>query len=110
MHNACDMMNPALCLLSLPRPHFSAPYPLIACRTDLLHSAVLVAMVVVQGTSRPTHYHVLLDEIGFTADEIQKLTYSLCFLYCRATKCGQRSHSLLILPCHCCHEPLLDGL
>ncbi|CAI7833324.1 unnamed protein product [Closterium sp. NIES-54] len=31
------------------------------------------------GTSRPVHYHVLHDENGFTADEIQHLTHSLCY-------------------------------
>ncbi len=28
----------------------------------------------IQGTSRPTLYHVLYDDIGFTSDEIQQLT------------------------------------
>jgi len=27
------------------------------------------------GTSRPALYHVLHDEIGFTSDEIEQLTY-----------------------------------
>jgi hypothetical protein len=27
------------------------------------------------GTSRPALYHVLLDEIGFSSDEIEQLTY-----------------------------------
>ncbi|KAF1321535.1 Argonaute1, partial [Globisporangium splendens] len=39
-----------------------------------------------QGTSRPTHYHVLLDEIGFTADEIQGITYKLCYTFARCTR------------------------
>ena len=38
------------------------------------------------GTSRPAHYHVLYDEIGFSSDQIQELSFRLCFLYCRATK------------------------
>ncbi|GAB2285235.1 hypothetical protein Dimus_019688 [Dionaea muscipula] len=37
------------------------------------------------GTSRPTHYHVLLDEIGFSPDELQNLTNSLCYVYQRST-------------------------
>ncbi|KAI8371592.1 Piwi domain-containing protein [Radiomyces spectabilis] len=39
-----------------------------------------------QGTSRPTHYHVLRDENGFTADALQELTYRLCYIYGRATR------------------------
>uniref|UniRef100_A0A804Q7B5 Argonaute6 n=1 Tax=Zea mays TaxID=4577 RepID=A0A804Q7B5_MAIZE len=37
------------------------------------------------GTSRPTHYHVLLDEIGFSADNLQKLVLSLSYVYQRST-------------------------
>ncbi|KAF0911750.1 hypothetical protein E2562_011746 [Oryza meyeriana var. granulata] len=37
------------------------------------------------GTSRPTHYHVLLDEIGFSPDDIQKLVLSLSYVYQRST-------------------------
>lgn len=33
-----------------------------------------------QGTSRPTHYHVLLDEIGFSPDELQELVHSLSYV------------------------------
>ncbi|CAH0478126.1 unnamed protein product [Peronospora belbahrii] len=39
-----------------------------------------------QGTSRPTHYHVLLNEIEFTADELQTLTYRLCYTFARCTR------------------------
>lgn len=37
-------------------------------------------------TSKASHYHVLYDEIGFTPDSLQSLSYKLCYLYCRATK------------------------
>ncbi|CAF1670715.1 unnamed protein product, partial [Didymodactylos carnosus] len=30
------------------------------------------------GTSRPTLYHVLHDDIGFSSDDVQQLTYWLC--------------------------------
>lgn len=45
----------------------------------------------IQGTSRPTHYHVLMDEIQLSADELQSLTYRLCYLYARC----QRSVSMV---------------
>ncbi|KAL8474253.1 hypothetical protein ACS0TY_030902 [Phlomoides rotata] len=37
------------------------------------------------GTSRPAHYHVLLDEIGFSPDELQNLIHSLSYVYQRST-------------------------
>ncbi|KAJ4768954.1 Argonaute family protein [Rhynchospora pubera] len=37
------------------------------------------------GTSRPTHYHVLVDEIGFSVDDLQKLVHSLSYVYQRST-------------------------
>ena len=39
-----------------------------------------------QGTSRPSHYHVLWDDNEFTADELQCLTYQLCHTYVRCTR------------------------
>ncbi|KAF9346602.1 Protein argonaute 10 [Mortierella sp. NVP85] len=39
-----------------------------------------------QGTSRPTLYHVLLDENNFGSDEFQELTYRLCHVYARCNK------------------------
>ncbi|GKE44583.1 argonaute 4-like protein, partial [Tanacetum coccineum] len=32
------------------------------------------------GTTRPTHYHVLYDEIGFSADDLQELVHSLSYV------------------------------
>ncbi|KAM0951728.1 hypothetical protein DsansV1_C03g0028821 [Dioscorea sansibarensis] len=40
----------------------------------------------IQGTSRPTHYHVLLDENNFSADGLQTLTNNLCYTYARCTR------------------------
>lgn len=39
-----------------------------------------------QGTSRPSHYHVLWDDNCFTADDFQLLTYQLCHTYVRCTR------------------------
>ncbi|CAH9073345.1 unnamed protein product [Cuscuta epithymum] len=37
------------------------------------------------GTSRPTHYHILHDEIGFSPDALQELVHSLSYVYQRST-------------------------
>ncbi|KAJ3684604.1 hypothetical protein LUZ61_013768 [Rhynchospora tenuis] len=37
------------------------------------------------GTSMPTHYHVLLDQIGFTPDDLQELVHLLCYVNQRST-------------------------
>lgn len=39
----------------------------------------------VTGTLRPVHYHVLLDEIGFSPDELQNFIHSLSYVYQRST-------------------------
>ncbi|KAF3334610.1 protein argonaute 16-like protein [Carex littledalei] len=33
------------------------------------------------GTSRPAHYHVLIDEIGFAVDELQQFIHNLSYVY-----------------------------
>ncbi|KAL2337331.1 hypothetical protein Fmac_011777 [Flemingia macrophylla] len=45
----------------------------------------LCAQAGIIGTSRPTHYHVLRDDIEFTADEMQELVHSLCYTCQRST-------------------------
>ncbi|KAH9303923.1 hypothetical protein KI387_008327, partial [Taxus chinensis] len=37
------------------------------------------------GTSRPTHYHVLLDENKFSVDDLQILVHALSYVYQRST-------------------------
>ncbi|CAL1709613.1 unnamed protein product [Somion occarium] len=39
-----------------------------------------------QGTTRPTHYYVVHDEIGFAADQLQGLTNDVSYMFARATK------------------------
>ncbi|KAI7907008.1 Piwi domain-containing protein [Cokeromyces recurvatus] len=58
--------------------------------TDIVHpfefDFYLQSHAGLQGTSRPTHYHVLYDENKFTSDSLQELTYNLCYIYGRATR------------------------
>ncbi|XP_057527179.1 protein argonaute 4A-like [Amaranthus tricolor] len=37
------------------------------------------------GTTRPTHYQVLIDEIGFSGGDLQDLVHSLSYVYQRST-------------------------
>ncbi|WOK92632.1 protein argonaute 16-like [Canna indica] len=37
------------------------------------------------GTSRPIHYNVLLDEIGFSPDDLQMFVHALSYVYQRST-------------------------
>ena len=39
-----------------------------------------------QGTSRPTHYSILVDENKLSIDDIQALSYNLCHVYARCTR------------------------
>uniref|UniRef100_A0A8C7ZE26 Argonaute RISC catalytic component 3b n=1 Tax=Oryzias sinensis TaxID=183150 RepID=A0A8C7ZE26_9TELE len=58
--------------------------------TDITHpyefDFYLCSHAGIQGTSRPSHYHILWDDNCFTADEFQLLTYQLCHTYVRCTR------------------------
>ncbi|GFZ17825.1 argonaute family protein [Actinidia rufa] len=50
----------------------------------------------IQGTSRPTHYHVLYDENNFNADALQMLTNNLCHTYAKVYSFSLHSSSSLL--------------
>ena len=58
--------------------------------SDITHptekSFFMVSHEGIQGTSRPTHYHLLSDDNDLSADELQKITYHLCHLYSRCER------------------------
>lgn len=39
-----------------------------------------------QGTARPAHYVVIMDEIGFEQNQLEASTHKMCYLFNRATK------------------------
>ncbi|PPS13008.1 hypothetical protein GOBAR_AA07649 [Gossypium barbadense] len=45
------------------------------------------------GTTRPTHYHVLLGQIGFSADDLQELVHAISKKHHRHICCGPYSLS-----------------
>lgn len=46
---------------------------------------LLYSHAALQGTSRPIHYTVLLDEIGHKAEELENMIYEHCYQYVRST-------------------------
>ena len=41
--------------------------------------------VAIQGTARPVHYHIIMDEVGVPVNDIQKMIYYQCYSYARST-------------------------
>lgn len=75
----------------------------------------IVAMSGLQGTTRPTHYYVVHDEIGIGSDQLQALTNDISYMFARATKAVS-----LVSPAYyadlacergrCYIHPLLQGI
>jgi hypothetical protein len=49
--------------------------------THFVYSNLNYSTFAFQGTTRPTRYHVLRDDIGFSPDELQELVHSLSYVY-----------------------------
>ncbi|PKS13025.1 hypothetical protein jhhlp_000366 [Lomentospora prolificans] len=45
----------------------------------------LCSHVAIQGTARPVHYHVILDEADCKPDDLQRMIYEQCYMYARST-------------------------
>jgi aubergine-like protein len=53
-----------------------------SCVTDKdVYEFYLVSVAAKQGMSTPTRFSVLYDSIGTTPDQIELLTYKLCYTY-----------------------------
>lgn len=65
------------------------PYPGTIVEKEVTHpfhyDFYLNSHVAIQGTARPVHYHVLIDEIGMPADHLQQMIYHQCYQYVRST-------------------------
>ncbi|KAL1139166.1 hypothetical protein AAG570_009226, partial [Ranatra chinensis] len=46
----------------------------------------LVSHASIQGTSRPTKYHLLWDDAGIPEDDLEQMTYYLCHMFTRCTR------------------------
>ena len=86
----------------------------LGCLCVLL-TCLLTAHGGLQGTTRPTHYYVVHDEIGFTSDQLQTLTNDVSYMFARATKAVSLASPAYYadLACErgrCYLHPLLQGI
>lgn len=65
------------------------PNPGVLVERDVTHpfenDVYLCSHAAIQGTARPTHYHMLMDEMNVPVDHFQTLLYEHCYQYQRAT-------------------------
>jgi len=65
------------------------PLPGTLVETDVTHpfhyDFYLCSHVAIQGTARPVHYNVLVDEVGMKPDDLQRMIYQQCYQYARST-------------------------
>jgi len=65
------------------------PVPGTLVERDVTHpfhwDFYLCSHVAIQGTARPVHYHVILDEANYKPDELQRMIYEQCYTYARST-------------------------
>ncbi|XP_050229200.1 protein argonaute 5-like [Mercurialis annua] len=88
IRKACSSLEagylPPVTFIVVQKKHRTRLFPVERGQTDEF-DFYLNSHAGVQGTSRPTHYHVLYDENRFTADTLQKLTNDLCYTNVRCT-------------------------
>ncbi|KAI9823313.1 MAG: hypothetical protein M1832_002537 [Thelocarpon impressellum] len=65
------------------------PLPGTLVEKDVTHPTerdiYLCSHKAIQGTARPVHYHVLLDEAGLSENQLYTMIYEQCYSYIRAT-------------------------
>ena len=65
------------------------PHPGTVVERDVTHpferDVYLNSHSAIQGTARPVHYHILLDEVGVKEDMLYTMIYEQCYQYMRST-------------------------
>ena len=65
------------------------PCPGVLVEKDVTHpfeyDFYLNSHSAIQGTARPTHYHVLVDDAKMSANDLQNMIYEQCYQYIRST-------------------------
>ncbi|KAL1857831.1 Protein argonaute [Paecilomyces lecythidis] len=81
---------------AFPRPNdrnaadkFGNPLPGTLIERDITSpdhwDFILYSHIALQGTSRPVHYHVILDELKHKPHQLQNMIYDHCYQYLRST-------------------------
>ena len=77
------------------------PLPGTLVEHDVTHpwenDIYLASHVAIQGTARPTHYHMLMDEANLPVEKFQTLLYEHCYQYQRATTPVSLCKSLFLI-------------
>ncbi|KAI1086846.1 Piwi-domain-containing protein [Rostrohypoxylon terebratum] len=67
----------------------SNPLPGVLVERDVTHPQhwdwYLCSHVAIQGTARPVHYQVILDEAKVNVNKLMMMIYHQCYQYCRST-------------------------
>lgn len=65
------------------------PVPGVIVDRDVTHpfdnDVYLCSHAAIQGTARPTHYSIIMDEMNVDVDKFQAMLYEHCYQYQRAT-------------------------
>ncbi|XP_026820735.1 protein argonaute-2-like [Rhopalosiphum maidis] len=109
IRRACLRLNinyrPSVTFLVVQKRHHTRMFPKSSCDMDGKFANVPSGTIVdtqithpteldfylcshasIQGTSRPTKYHLIWDDNNFTEDQLEQLTFYLCFMFARCTR------------------------
>ncbi|XP_025198780.1 protein argonaute-2-like [Melanaphis sacchari] len=109
IRRACLRLNinykPSVTFLVVQKRHHTRMFPKFRCDMDGKFANVPSGTIIdtqithpteldfylcshasIQGTSRPTKYHLIWDDHNFTEDQLEQLTFYLCFMFVRCTR------------------------
>ncbi|XP_025202202.1 protein argonaute-2-like [Melanaphis sacchari] len=97
--------KPSVTILVVQKRHHTRMFPKFNCDMDGKNGNIIPGTIVdtqithptelefylcshasIQGTSRPTKYHLIWDENNLTEDQLEHLTFYLCFMFVRCTR------------------------
>ncbi|VVC41898.1 Argonaute linker 2 domain,Ribonuclease H-like domain,PAZ domain,Piwi domain,Argonaute, linker 1 [Cinara cedri] len=90
IRRACLRLNmkyqPPITFLVVHKRHHTRIFPKYPKDMDGKFDFYLCSHTSIQGTTKPTKYHLIWDDNNLTEDELEQLTFYLCFMYVRCTR------------------------